>query len=498
MVVAQTPLALNESPHVATGGSSLPSALPPKFSASVNSGDSAKSCASASNTSDCNTVTVTQGSSGATATLQHPFITAADYSDRRQLLSHITVLSGQLQRAELLLSNMPQSAVSQEMVARFDPIIAQAHVERLDGALAQISLLHEVQRNRSMALEAENAVLREERNRLGQRVEMLDERTATLEMENKKLRDALGAAEQEIVVLRDGENRLSHRLHAMEELQQDGGRFSGVNVVVAPPRPACSAALSSLVEEEAIQRLVLLLEMLMEPICIAFDAGVVWIMETQVHREASGGTTAGGQEFRGEGPKMLAGGGSAPDGTFQEAAGKELASLERRNREMHVELDAMKERCRVTEQEKRRLQLLLVEEQRRTESMAKEHYERLQSVHDQVVHERRQLMESLTLEVEEKMRNAFRDGRLYEKKVMQERHERKKTRSVMAPREGVASKQYADSVRECAGVAASTANGGERPGSKDSDTDSSGNLNPSVNGRRARELRGTTVQPLRL
>ncbi|AAZ13394.1 uncharacterized protein TEOVI_000250300 [Trypanosoma equiperdum] len=426
MIAATQVPGLNEISRQAASGSPFPQVLPPRYPANKVStaGLQSSNHGAAQLVHDVNNVA---------AEIHHPLITAADYSDRRQLLSHITVLSGQLQRAQLLLRNTPSCVVSDADIARFDPLIAQAEVERLDSALAQLSLLHEMERARSGSLEAEQQQLREERNQLVARVDTLESRSVALETENVQLRSALEVAQQELQVLRVGESALGNKLHAIEQLQRDGGRFDGVNVVIAPPRAVCSTAAKELQLQENIQRLSLLLDMMMDPMYIAFDAGVVWITETEHHR--AGGQVCGAAlsnaPHDSEELTTTVGGnsplGNASDATLPQdvvanpphvvASEVDISLLQQQQQELCRQLDAVRESCRVAERNQERLQDLLLEEQRRTEAMAQEHCKQLQCVHDRVVHERRQVVESLVAEVEEKMRNAFRDGRLYQKQL---------------------------------------------------------------------------------
>ncbi|EAN87453.1 hypothetical protein C3747_11g76 [Trypanosoma cruzi] len=366
--------------------------------------------------------------------LQHPLITAADYCDRKHLLSHISFLSGQLQRAELLLQKASRAMVSDEELARFDPLLAQGHIDRLESSLAQVALLREVELERSRALEEEVNRLRLERISLIERVDALDGRMATLEAENKQLTNALSSAQLEVERLRLEENSLHRRLTVIDQLQEDGHRYQGLNVIVAPPREAngrqeCTKSMKELQMQETLQRLSLLVDMLMEPICIAFDAGVVWITETQLHRaslQLQNVTVPGysndafGLQTSVEGNSPL---GDVDDVTLTPAAiGVEFFS----EAKLRNELKVARERCRVAEQQRERMKCLLQEEQKRTEDMAKEQYQQLQQVHEQMVHERQHIMESLVGEVEEKMRNAFRDGRLYEKRLREEKLQKRR------------------------------------------------------------------------
>ncbi|RNF21810.1 uncharacterized protein Tco025E_03214 [Trypanosoma conorhini] len=408
----------------AASGSAFPPTLPPRRPVSAAVSNAEGHTAPPSLIRDNNEAVL----------LQHPLITAADYCDRKQLLSHISFLSGQLQRAELLLQNAPRAMVSDEALARFDPFLAQGHIDRLESSLAQVALLREVEQERSRALEEELREVRLERNRLVERVDSLDSRATTLEAENTRLSNALSSAQLEVEQLRLEETTLHRRLSLIDELQDDGHRYQGVNVVVAPPRQAearqaCARAVKELQMEEAAQRLSLLVDMLMEPICIAFDAGVVWITETQLHR-------ASVQLYHAEVPGFSSDGAGLPTGVGENsplgdvgddtlppaATGLEPPG----ERQLRHELEAVRERCRAAEQQRERLKGLLHEEQQRTEAMAREHCQQLQQVHEQVVHERQHIMESLMSEVEEQMRNAFRDGRLYEKRLRDEKWQQRR------------------------------------------------------------------------
>ncbi|KEG09448.1 hypothetical protein DQ04_05201000 [Trypanosoma grayi] len=419
---------LNNSWRRAASGSAFPPALPPRPPAAAGA--------------DGHSVSPLISEGAEELAVQYPLITAADYSDRKRLLSHITFLSGQLQRAELLLRKTPHAMVSDAELARFDPAVAQAHIERLDSALAQVGLLREVETAHSRTMDEELRGLREERNRLVERVDELQSRATSLEAENTHLHSALSSSQLEVERLRLEEAKMSHRLQLIDQLQEDGGRYHGVSVVVAPPRQetapqeGCDQALKELQIEETVQRLNLLLAMLMQPMCIAFDAGVVWITETQLHRASVEinnvvvpdvliDSTDLPAIVEGNSPVGQPGDDTMPPATVtaEDAGG---GAWRVQQQQMCCALEAMKERCRITEQERARLMHLLHEEQRRTEAMAKDHYEQLEQVHKQVVHERRQIMESLVTEVEEKMRNAFRDGRLYEKRLMDEKKHKRK------------------------------------------------------------------------
>ncbi|RNF09917.1 hypothetical protein TraAM80_01969 [Trypanosoma rangeli] len=408
----------------AASGSAFPPALPPRHPATAVVGNADEHAAPPSLIRDSNEVEI----------LQHPLITAADYCDRKQLLSHISFLSGQLRRAELLLQNASCAMVSDAELARFDPFLAQEHIDRLESSLAQVALLREVELERSRALEEELHGLRLEGSRLVERVESLDSQATTLETENKRLSNALSSAQLEVERLRVEETTLHHRLSLIEQLQEDGHRYQGVNVIVTPPRQAearqeCILAIKELQMQETLHRFSLLVDMLMEPICIAFDAGVVWITETQLHRasvQLHNAVVPGFPNDSGGMPTSM--GENSPlvdvgDDTLPPAAVGVEPSCER---QLRHELEVVKERCRVAEQQRERMKGLLHEEQQRTEGMAREHCQQLQHVHEQVVHERQHIMESLMVEVEEQMRNAFRDGRLYEKRVRDEKFQKRK------------------------------------------------------------------------
>ncbi|CCD16639.1 unnamed protein product [Trypanosoma congolense IL3000] len=434
MTTAQGVSVPQETTRRAASGSPFPQLLPPRYPAS-----SSKNSAAGVGPLDHGAASLAPNDVGVVSCLQHPLITAADYSDRRQLLSHITVLSGQLQRAEIMLRNTPYSVVSEADLARFDPLVAQSVVDRLDSALAQLSLLHEMERQRSGALEEEREKLRDERNRLVARVDELEIRGTELEVENTKLRNKLEIAQEELEVLRGEESALSNRLRAIEQLQLDGSPYDGIHVIVAPPRSTCSAAAKELQLQEAVQRLSLLSDMMMEPIHNAFEAGVLWMTEAKHQQEAIGvgGAVAVEGPYDSEVLTTLGGNsplGNASDVTLpQEAAIRSSSVVTSCNgrstqhqpgENIYLELITVERKWRASEKAQERLQALLLKEQQRTEAMAKEHVEQLQRVHDQMVYERRQVMESLVAEVEEKMRNAFRDGRLYQKKLEKLSHRR--------------------------------------------------------------------------
>ncbi|ORC88841.1 uncharacterized protein TM35_000152720 [Trypanosoma theileri] len=411
---------LNDSWRRAAPSSAFPPTLPPKHPASNRT---------TTTTTTTTTNAIQQTNSHAVPTLirdgtmttqttgiQHPFISAADYSDRKRLLAHITFLSGQLQRAEIMLQGTSsRPVVSETELARFDPVIAQAQIDRLDSALAQIGLLREAEMDQSRALAAEVAELRGERNRLVERVDALETELTALRGEREEL----------TVQLREATEKITYRKRN-EEFGYGNG-YEGVRVVVAAPRRGTVGvghAVEELQLQETVQRMQLLLEMFMEPICIAFDAGVVWITETELHR-------AGVQIDNAVLPEVHNDSNELPRAveSNQQSSQPNMDNTNLSSKEIWREkLETMEEKCRNAEQQVERLKKLLQEEQQRTESMAKEHCEQLEQVHDQVVHERRHIMESLMAEVEEQMRNAFRDGRLYEKKLAEERREKQRQR----------------------------------------------------------------------
>ncbi|KAH9597273.1 hypothetical protein LSM04_007892 [Trypanosoma melophagium] len=403
METASHTSSLNESWRRAAPSSAFPPTLPPKHPASTTTTTITTNSSVIPHVNGHTVPTLIRDGTMTTKStgLQHPFISAADYSDRQRLLSHITFLSGQLQRAEIMLQSIAsRPIVSETELARFDPIIAQAQIDRLDSALAQIGLLREAEVDHGRTLATELAGMREERNRLVERVDALESELNVLRGEREEL----------VVQLRDATEKMTSRKR--NEEFGNGYGYEGVRVVVASPRRGpvgLGRAVEELQLQETVQRMQLLLEMFMEPICIAFDAGVVWITETELHR-------AGVQIDNAVLPEV-------------QNDSHELPRTVESNHQVSQKMwESMKEKCHNAEQQAERLRKLLEEEQQRTESMAKEHCKQLEQVHDQVVHERRHIMESLMAEVEEQMRNAFRDGRLYEKKLSEERRQKQRQR----------------------------------------------------------------------
>ncbi|KAG5477850.1 hypothetical protein LSCM1_05152 [Leishmania martiniquensis] len=407
-------------------------------------------------------------------------ITAADYADRQRLLYHITYLSTQLQRAQLQVEDLTRTvcvlrgavgdsaaaaavkvalkedatsaavlaakeerdvhAALQASLAVFDPMIAQTQIYRLDDALAQIGLLREAELSQ---LRKAHAALQDHRthaNRLSEEVAQLRIKTATLEQQKQRAETQLAAAVLEVEQLRYEEQRLNKQVVSLKELAEDGTWMSNVRVVSAAAAPTqTSVPLSSLLlqleREEQSARQALLLDIFWDPVIIAFDAGLTWLMDSAALQAR--GSAAQEQSVAPEGAKALADERDlislAQAGILVQApplpTDADLLLLQRQQGEvtqLRSRVQLLQERNRVSQLENERLQFLYESEVRRSERMAQDHAVQLQQAYDEVVRDRQYIINKLKQEVEDQIRLAYEDGRAYENSRSRSRRSQKK------------------------------------------------------------------------
>ncbi|CCW65940.1 unnamed protein product [Phytomonas sp. Hart1] len=351
-------------------------------------------------------------------------------------------------------------AALRDSLARFDPLIAQSQIQRLDDALAHLSLLREAELQQLQRGEEERKELRTTRNDLVERVDSLQSSCERLKIDNEGLRSSLASASLEVERLRQEELHLSRRLVSMEEFMRTGNLYDGVRIVdggggpypPSQPRGGGGAGvkakldlekgtnrsdrdihiqrLNALAEEETAARQALLQDLFWEPMLIAFDAGLTWTEEFLMLTREGDGLTSGKSGPRDLGNDAFMGVEVAAQ-THDRDALDELAAVMRapatdadllliRNQQNEIqqlqrEVGMLKERQRMADFEVERLSGLYVTEQRHSENLARDHSAQLQQAYQELVKDRQMIAQQLRKEVEEQVRMAFYDGRQYER-----------------------------------------------------------------------------------
>lgn len=305
-------------------------------------------------------------------------------------------------------------------LALFDPLIAQAQIHRLDDAIAKLSLLREAELQQLRAIEAEATELRGSHARLVEEVARLQTQCDSFDHQRRHQEDEIAAAKLEVARLRNEELHLNRRLAVAESLTADGTRMDGVQVVSGTALPVetsrkqqqLSLQRLSLQEQEAVERQTLLLDAFWDPMLIAFDAGITWLLETAALQMTTSASRCGAAA---ENPSPAA------SRTVEGAAEPQhhIISLSHQQElmsQLQGRLQILQERYRVGLLERERLQFLYEGEVRRSEMMAQDHAAQLQRAYDEVLHDRECIMNQLQHDVKEQIFHAFQDGRAYEQK----------------------------------------------------------------------------------
>ena len=323
--------------------------------------------------------------SGAVDSPQPIGLLPTDDSDREALMRTITFLSTQNHRIKLILDKEPM--VDDDTVRSFDPIIAENHIQRLENLLAQMSLLRESDKRAMAKYEAELHDVRYQRAQLlrhnKQRddlVEKLENKLATHNSLMSKVHDL----EVEVSQLRGLETTLLRDLTAARTRTL---RTDDVAVVVrSDPRGGCDVHIAFLEMDETAERQDLLLDMLFDPLTIAFDAGLQWMAQRE----------------------QLAVENEAHLSQFTNSS----QQLERDALVAHSEHEALKQRVLFDQAALSRTQRLLEFERTRCEKLVRDHLVELQDVYNKTSSQRQTFFESLLPDFKAQLAKAFQDGRL--------------------------------------------------------------------------------------
>lgn len=182
----------------------------------------------------------------------------------------------------------------------FDPLLAQTQINRLDDALACVSLLREAELARAQqAEEVELPPLRVECEALRKEVQSLRSQNTHLEQQCAAQQEQLLSTSSEVERLRAEEMRLNHQLTVLQRFQHtvagvgptiSGGstfgehlplRDNAMSPVGFPSSHPYAAAIRELCLEESHARQALWLSMFWEPMAMAFDAGLTWLLEME-------------------------------------------------------------------------------------------------------------------------------------------------------------------------------------------------------------------------
>lgn len=183
----------------------------------------------------------------------------------------------------------------QDRLALFDPLLAQSQINRLDDALAHVSLLREAELARAQqAEEVEIPPLRVECEALRKEVQSLREQNMQLTQQCGTQKEQILSTSSEVERLRREEAQLNHQLAVLQHFQHTiagtpsevpgssapGGRERNFAQRLPAPHPY-AASIEYLMEEETHARQALWLSMFWEPMAMAFDAGLTWQLEME-------------------------------------------------------------------------------------------------------------------------------------------------------------------------------------------------------------------------
>eukprot|EP00796_Vickermania_ingenoplastis_P003853 gene3853-2731_t len=454
-------------------------------------------------------------------------ILPADYSDRSRLLYHITHLATQLQRCQfqvqeqqraLVILNEHLAAVrsggkegvsdnighgeatekreactpilsltvlasgftAAVMAARdeeslqtameqrqhlFDPLLAQTQINRLDDALAHLSMLREAEVARAQRAEEELAALRESHQRAVEHVDALTTQSDQLQQRSSTQEMQLGKYALELERLRMEEARLNRQL---VEVQRFAGASSGagetlaVEGVMGSFSPSVLASHSclrvfdqqveDLLLQESIERERLWVTMFWEPMAMAIDAGITWLLDCErqtrereleelrrvldeeaIQRRKNYPTKVKAALDAGF-PELVE---KAALGDLYDAASPAVGSgatdtdllllrhQQEELQETRLKWEQAQHQLRRMELEVERLKALYQNEQRRSQEISADHAKQLKRVYQEVLKDRDAVRAAIQQDVERQVRAAYAEGRLYEQELQKQRDGRR-------------------------------------------------------------------------
>ena len=320
-----------------------------------------------------------------------------EVADRRGLMRTITTLSTQVQRLTLQLRRAPP--LSEDHIRSFDPLIADAHIRRLNDTLAQQSMLREMDRQRLKELEDRIANRAHLERDLEEKLHTFRERVlaqeARLDSAQAEIEEAAGLRE-EVNRLRSNEVRLNAELEELRYSDRDDDPDRITLVDTRRPRPSSAPSSSQgdggaalerafLEMDETASRQDLLLECVFEPMYVAFDAGITWCREVVRMQQAS-------EELQVE---------SAHDTTAQSE--KDVLVAE-------SEIESLKHQLIYAKMQSERADRALEHERKRNLLLAREHFERVEALAKQHSQSRQVMLNAVLPELQGRLMQAFRDG----------------------------------------------------------------------------------------
>lgn len=382
-----------------------------------------------------------------------------DLRDRERLMKHITYLSSVVNRLQMEVNYyrqaVPQAsgpgrgllsvgeqqgdtALTQpqqqwalmahdELQRRFDPIVAELQLGRLDNIVAQQSLLREADAQRVAAIEKEAEDLHQQVQQWKERYqESIDALHAAQQWEQvaNGLETELAGSREEVYHLRRTERRL---VSQMRKLRQQVGQVSPSAVFIddddddevseksdtdhilrrgpaqsPPPQPRYERMYVEMDEIAARQDL-LVEELWFGPLLYALHMVVAYDTELQSFRDLNPQVPP--QVFEDEQHQQAA--------MVHEAVNTSTALHQQQQATLAVvqELESLRQAHTFMGIQCQRMERLLEGERSRNELLAADHCKQLEQIHDHLAAERREYLDRVAVEV----RHAFREGMMREK-----------------------------------------------------------------------------------
>jgi hypothetical protein len=330
--------------------------------------------------------------------------------DRQRLMQHISLLTAHVQRLQLQL-RASSIHVPEEVQRSFDPVISELQIRRLDDLLAQQSLLREAERGRISRLEAEVARLQQERTAMLDHIAAMEKRVENddaLRREIGRRDEKLRNAEAEVDHLRRVEQRMAQQLQRYTQLSEDQPYTVRVQRRRDDEEPAGRGwrrndndekVALEVGEEEALARQALMAEALFEPLAVALEAGIIWHSEMERMR------------------------GKRAEDDSQSEATKSTNAQQLMHEALVARGDYEVQRQKVifVNMQLERTERLLTAERQRCEQLAEAHNRELEMLTAQVAKERQHILDRLVPDVEQQLRHAYREGRIFERNRRRER-----------------------------------------------------------------------------
>lgn len=301
----------------------------------------------------------------------------------------------------------------------FDPLLAQNQIHRLDDALGHLSLLREAEMRRAKDAEDELQKLRAAHLALVSHAEAISADNEQLHSQCTAQERQLAQYALEVERQRMEELRLNHQVACLQRFAE-GSPIHQKGVEVVPSAPVVPATSSpdpvwvkqaeKLMMEEQQQRQVLWISMFWEPMAMALDAGITWLVEREEFERLS---VVPPGEGRVPFPDAANGGVEGAESADYFLLRHQQAELQ----EARLTLDVAQQRLRASEQEVERCKALYTSEKRRAERREEDHKHQLRQAYEEIVKERELIKVALQRDVEVQVRTAFSDGRMYEKEV---------------------------------------------------------------------------------